>query len=120
MSQKMFLLALSEANDPQRDAVQAIVKAHAVAWWHYFPDIWLVEGHDHIYWRDLIKPVLLLSPAHVISFQLPATKDERMWAMTGIAGDRTKWLFESYTGVPPPEGVKVPALPKAPGIPKAS
>lgn len=116
----MHLIALSEANDPQRDAVQAIVKVHATAWWHELPDIWVADGQTAAYWRDLIKPVLLLSPAAVIVFQLPP-KDQRSVAWTKLTREQATWIFESYAEMPqPPEAPTLPQAPKSPlGIPKA-
>lgn len=113
----MYLIALSEANDPQRDAVQAIVKVHAAAWWHELPDIWIADGQSTMYWRDLIRPVLLLSPAAVIVFQLPS-KDHRAVGWTKLSREQSKWLFETYAEQPQP--VEVPTLPApaSPGIPK--
>jgi hypothetical protein len=84
MPSHMYLIVTSQANDSQRNAVQAIVKEHANGWWHQLPDICIVGGHDHVYWRDLIKPVLLLSNASVIVFQLPDEKKHRMWAAAGV------------------------------------
>jgi hypothetical protein len=111
----MYLIALSEGNDPQRDAVQAIVKAHAAVWWHELPDLWVVDGQNPQYWRDLIRPVLLLSSAAVIVFTLPDAQNGRAVAWTKLSRDQATWLFETYSGIPQP--VEVPAL--APGIPKA-
>jgi hypothetical protein len=123
----VFLIALSETNDAQRNAVQAIVKAHATEWWHEVPDVWVAQGHTHHYWRDLIAPVLLLSPAIVAVFQLPAHASERMWAFNTMPRERSQWLFEKYTGVDPPlppprpspdpETIKKVLLDKIAGIP---
>jgi hypothetical protein len=116
----MYLIALSQANDSQRDAIQAIVKAHADAWWHELPDIWVAGGQDAAYWTSLIKPVLLLSSAAVIVFKLPP-KTERAVSWTRLSHEQTTWLWETYAEMPQPPLVpklpKVPTLP--PGIPKA-
>jgi hypothetical protein len=105
----VFLITLSEANDPQRNAVQAIVKAHSPQWWHELPDLWVAQGQTATYWRDLIMPVLLLSEAIVAVFQLPTVATDRMWAFNRLGAERLKWLFESYTGVDPPASPPKPA-----------
>jgi hypothetical protein len=35
----MFAIALNNATDAHREAVQAIVKAHADGWWHNITDL---------------------------------------------------------------------------------
>ena len=117
---EMFLIATSEANDPQHNAVQAIVKAHARGWWHRVPDVWVVNGHDAAYWRDLIRPVLLLSKAKVVVFQLPPQGGPRNWAIAGLPTGAANWLFTSYTHIEIPDNQKVPTLPSlpAPKLPK--
>jgi hypothetical protein len=106
-----LLIALSAANNAQRNAVQAIVKAHSESWWHERPDLWIVEGHDPVYWRDLIKPVLGLSPATVSVLTLPSP-GLRGWAMSNLPRAQSKWLFETYAGKPqPPPPAPAPEIP---------
>jgi hypothetical protein len=90
------LIIISNANSLQRNAVQAIVKAHTMHWWHEAPDVWIVEGHEPSYWRDLIQPVLALSSAHTLVFRLP--DEQRQWATTAVGWDKTKWLHDWYSG----------------------
>lgn len=103
------LIALSDANDVQREAVQTIVKTHAKSWWHERPDLWIAEGHSPPYWRDLIMPVLALSPATVTVFQLPEPGG-RAWATHGLRN--LTWLHESYSGKPTPSKAKALSAPR--------
>jgi hypothetical protein len=94
-----FVIALGNASDAQREAVQAIVKAHADDWWHNLPDVWIVGGQSHTYWGDLIKPVLALSQARVLVLELPRDKNQRMFATRGkLPGDALDWLWKTYFG----------------------
>lgn len=106
----MFLLYLHDATNAHREAVQQIAKAHTKTWWHHLPDLWIVGGHTHSYWADLIKPVLALSKAGVVVLELPREKDARMFAFRGTnpagMGD---WLWSTYYGHPKP-GADKPAL----------
>jgi len=96
---KAFVVALGNASDAQRQAVQAIVKTHADGWWHNLPDVWIAGGHTHTYWADLIHPVLALSSARLTVLELPRSLDHRMFATRGsfpaTSGD---WLWKTYYG----------------------
>lgn len=96
----MFIVVLDQATDDHREAVQAIVKAHANGWWHNFTDVWIVGGHEVTYWRDLIKPTLALSPARVLVMGLP-DMGQRAWATAGLPQPMFKWLREAYSNKPP-------------------
>lgn len=99
----MFLIYLHDGTDAHREAVQQIVKAHAARWAHHLPDIWIASGHDHVYWGDLINPVLALSNAGLIIFELPKEKADRMFALRGHNSERmSDWLWETYYGEPRP------------------
>jgi hypothetical protein len=98
-----FLLYVANGTDDHREAVQAIVKEHAQKWWHYFPDVWIVVGHSHKYWGDLVKPVLALSDAGFLALELPRDQAQRHWATRGkVPPGANKWLWESYFGQPMP------------------
>jgi hypothetical protein len=103
----MFLLYLHDASDEHREAVQQIVKTHADGWAHHLPDLWLAEGHDHKYWGDLIAPVLALSEAGLLVFELPRERDHRMFATRGKNPNHMlDWLWSTYYGKPRPGAVK--------------
>lgn len=94
-----YVVALGNATDAQRQAVQAIVKAHANGWWHNLPDVWIVGGQTHSYWADLIKPVLATSAARVMVLELPRSLDHRMFATRGpLPPSSSTWLWKSYYG----------------------
>lgn len=102
---EMFLLYLHDGTDSHREAVQQIVKTHAAHWAHHLPDVWIVAGHDHKYWANLIHPVLALSNAGLVVLELPRAKDERMFALRGNNPNRMiDWLWETYYGEPRPAG----------------
>jgi hypothetical protein len=106
-SERAYLLHLANGTDAHREAVQAIVKEHASSWWHHYPDIWIVNGHDHKYWGDLVKPVLALSNAGFLTLELPRDKSQRHWATRGqVPPGANKWLWESYFGQPQPSSKK--------------
>lgn len=95
-SERMHVIALNQATDAHREAVQAIVKVHATGgWWHNFADLWIVGGRDVIYWRDLIKPTLALSPAQVLVMRLP-DDNARGWATAGVPEPKFRWLRAVY------------------------
>lgn len=107
-----YILYVGNGSDDHREAVQAIVKEHAIAWWHYYPDIWIVTGHSHTYWADLVKPVLALSNAGFLTLELPRDQSQRHWSMRGtIPPGATKWLWESYFGKPDPKEAPKADLP---------
>lgn len=94
---KAILISLSEANDPQRNAVQTIVAAHSKTWWHELSDVWIVgDEHGVGYWVDLIVPVLSLSRAQVFVVGLPKNTEGRPWAGTG-SEDSFGWLRDQYS-----------------------
>jgi hypothetical protein len=95
----MHAITLDQATDAHREAVQAIVKAHSQAWWHHFADLWIVQGHDPTYWRDLIQPTLMNSTARLLVFTLPSVSG-RGWAGASISMNVSKWLFDTYSGRP--------------------
>src|SRR4051812_33387056 len=98
-----FTLALGNATDAQREAVQAIVKAHANGWWHNLPDVWIVGGQTHKYWADLISTVLAGSPAQLLVLKLPRSEAERMFAHRGpLPKVSSDWLWKQYYGQDPP------------------
>lgn len=99
----MFLLAIGPSSDDQRNAVQSIVRAHANGWWHHLPDVWIVGGHDHTYWGNLIKPVLAMSGTKLLVLELPRTVEMRMFAVRGPVPEAGKeWLWETYYEQPMP------------------
>lgn len=101
-SAPMSVLFLHDATDAHREAVQQIVKAHASCWWHHFPDLWIAGGHSHLYWADLIEPVLALSRAGLIVLELPRDSSQRMFATRGAnPAGMAEWLWEIYYGRPP-------------------
>jgi hypothetical protein len=105
-----YVISLGTGTDDHRNAVQAIIKRHAVNWWHYLPDLWIVIGHDHTYWADLVKPVLALSGARLLVLELPRDKDARMFAYRGeFPAKSGEWLWNTYHGRPKPN--KAPSLP---------
>lgn len=97
-SERFFMLALSEASDAHREAVHAIVRAHSGRWWHAFPDLWIAQGHNHVYWADLVKPVLALSPAALVVLELPRNASARHFSIRGGSAPELKarWLFSEY------------------------
>lgn len=109
------VIVLSTGTVAHQNAVHAIVKAHASQWWHQLPEVWIAEGRSATYWRDLIKPVLGLSPAQVLVLRLPDDANRRAWAAT-FAGPKTWWLHEAYRGRPAPKQVirKRPVRPRLP------
>jgi hypothetical protein len=95
----MFLIYVHDANDDQREAIQAIVKTHANGWSHHLPDLWIAGGQSHTYWADLIKPILALSGAGLVVLELPRDKAKRMFAVRGKNPPRMlDWLWSSYYG----------------------
>jgi hypothetical protein len=102
---KAFIISIGYATDAQRNAVQAKVKANAQGWWHHLPDLWIVGGHDHTYWAELIKPDVTGTTARLLVLELPASgENNRMFAVRGqFNKNARKWLWETYYGKPYPE-----------------
>ncbi len=92
-----MLIALNEANDYQRDAVQAIVTAHTDLWWHEFTDVWIVAAFTPAYWRDLIKPVIANGRTAVLVVRLSPNDRAGKWASFGPDdSQRMSWFRENY------------------------
>src|SRR4051794_38072363 len=100
--ERAFMILLDQGTDAHRNAIQAIVKAHTDEWWHQFADAWVVLGHDMVYWRDLITPVLGLSNASVLVFALPPRRG-RGWAGARVAESNVAWLRRPYSLPPEPD-----------------
>jgi hypothetical protein len=111
-----YTLALGGASDSQREAVQALVKAHANGWWHNLPDVWIVGGHNHKYWADLIHPVLASSTARLLVLELPRDPSTRTFAYRGPFPRTTRdWLWKTYLDRVSPQLVLKKAARKKPG-----
>jgi hypothetical protein len=98
-----FLIALGRG-DIVREAIHELIKEHAGFWWHHLPDIWIVDGHDHKFWGNLLQPVVTPASASLLVLELPREEDERMFAVRGAYPTKPgKWLWESYFGRPMPD-----------------
>jgi hypothetical protein len=77
----------------QRNAITAFVKAQGVAYWHWFPDAWLISTNNSINlreWRDEIKT---LTPA--LNLLLFTFEDTTNWSVRGNAGS-FEWLKKHF------------------------
>ncbi|MGB2710664.1 MAG: hypothetical protein WBC33_04045 [Conexibacter sp.] len=105
----MFVVAIDQATDAQRQAVQRIVTTHAEQWWHRMSDLWIAEGFDVFYWRDLIRAVLP-PPASVLVLELPQPA-LRSWACAGMQEDGLDWMYEIFGAALPKPADRLPDKP---------
>lgn len=96
-SRSWFVISIGYASDLQRNAIHSAIKSHAPGWWHHLPDTWIVAGHNHKYWGDLVQPILATTPATALVLELPRNPEQRMFASRGPFDQSAKdWLWRSY------------------------
>lgn len=106
---KAYIVSIGYATDAQRNTVQAAIKANANGWWHHLPDTWIVGGHDHTFWADLVEPLLAGTRARLLVLELPRDANARMFAVRGgLNSNARKWLWETYYGKPYPPAKSIP------------
>ncbi len=102
-----FVIMLGNITAPQRNAAHELIKKDANGWWHHLPDVWIVGGHGHKHWADLLAPIINGTPGKLVVLELPRDHAERMFAQRNggqwvKAEESSRWLWETYYGRPKP------------------
>jgi hypothetical protein len=87
----LFVIIFDHLSEERREVVQELLRENWNNWWwHRFPDVWVVGGHNAIFWRDLVSPIIRGTKSSVLVLRIPEQGEDR-WAGFGTAG-LFKWF----------------------------
>ena len=96
---QLLIIVTDSITDEQRDKVHEVVKANAIAWWHYFANTWLVIGHNAEFWQDALAEPLRDGAAAFMALELRPNEPGRGAPFAGYGLDpdrRFGWLHKHW------------------------
>jgi hypothetical protein len=92
----IFVVLTYRIDAEQREDIHALIKSNSRGWWHHFPDVWLVRGHNTSFWRGLIADIIMRRQGSaVLVFRLDNQSPTPAWSGEGKK-EMYDWLKTNY------------------------
>jgi hypothetical protein len=84
LSKPIFAVLTYGIDADQRQKIHELLKTESAGWWHHFPDVWFVRGHDAKYWKSVVADIVTTKPgAAVLVMKLDNVTKEAAWSGEG-------------------------------------
>jgi hypothetical protein len=108
VSDKFILAIIHDIDSTQEALILAAVKEKATAYWHQYPDVWVMQGSASAFdWFQTLRVFVPNSPSSLVVFELPGD-GARRW---GALGPKHNWSWLENNYASPSGGPPRPADP---------
>src|SRR5260221_6827461 len=100
MSKKSrFIVAISDAEAEQRDAISIYLKSRGFGYWHWMPDLWLLTTTDSAFTAESIRDVVMNVAPSVNIFVMSVDHPPPRGMVWSAASPKEwwEWLNKNWT-----------------------